>query len=159
MLLVSATCRLTASSVPSVSRLPAGRWPSLCPIPLQTNRGEVAGPGPIVWAPSIADAFHLFWILGADCLILGWSGSHCTPHAIRIGQLWSAYSFLCLANLSPRPAGRWLRPPRSPSSSFCSVWAQSLTPHHFNPGRGWASSPESFLCARCCSSFAEWPQK
>ena len=46
---------------------------------------------------AIADALHLFWILGADVLILGWSGSHCTPHAIRIGQLWGAYAFLCLA--------------------------------------------------------------
>ena len=49
---------------------------------------------------AIADALHLFWILGADVLILGWSGSHCTPHAIRIGQLWGAYSFLCFAILS-----------------------------------------------------------
>lgn len=48
---------------------------------------------------AIADALHLFWILGADVLILGWSGSHCTPHAIRIGQLWGAYSFLCFAIL------------------------------------------------------------
>ena len=46
-----------------------------------------------------AAAFLLFWILGAALLILGWSGSHCTPHAIRIGQLWSAYSFLCLATI------------------------------------------------------------
>ena len=66
---------------------------------------------PLVPAPSnrwrwgagvnaIADATHLFWILGADVLILGWSGSHCTPHAIRIGQLWGAYSFLCLIGVS-----------------------------------------------------------
>jgi hypothetical protein len=49
---------------------------------------------------AIADALHLFWILGAGVLILGWSGSHCTPHAIRIGQLWGAYSFLCFAILT-----------------------------------------------------------
>ena len=53
---------------------------------------------------AIADALHLFWILGADVLILGWSGSHCTPHAIRIGQLWGAYSFLCFAILSGPPS-------------------------------------------------------
>ena len=46
------------------------------------------------------DTLHLFWILGADVLILGWSGSHCTPHAIRIGQFWGAYSFLGLAIFS-----------------------------------------------------------
>lgn len=51
---------------------------------------------------AISDALHLFWILGADVLILGWSGSHCTPHAIRIGQLWGAYSFLCFALLPNR---------------------------------------------------------
>ena len=61
------------------------------------NSSLATWPTPWPFCPTIADAFHLFWILGADCLILGWSGSHCTPHAIRIGQLWSATSFLCLA--------------------------------------------------------------
>ena len=64
-----------------------------------TFRHGPVRPSSSAFSPTIADAFHLFWILGADLLILGWSGSHCTPHAIRIGQLWSAYSFLCLANL------------------------------------------------------------
>ena len=40
------------------------------------------------------------WSMDAGVLILGWSGSHCTPHAIRIGQLWGAYSFLCFAILT-----------------------------------------------------------
>ena len=47
-------------------------------------------------ACAYADAVHLLWILGADVGILGWSGSHCTPHAIRIGQLCGATSCLCL---------------------------------------------------------------
>ena len=46
-----------------------------------------------------ADSVHLLWIFGADVGILGWSGSHCTPHAIRIGQLWGAISCLCMASL------------------------------------------------------------
>jgi hypothetical protein len=70
-----------------------------------TFRHGPVRPSSSAFSPTIADAFHLFWILGADLLILGWSGSHCTPHAIRIGQLWSAYSFLCLANLHPRSGG------------------------------------------------------
>jgi len=35
---------------------------------------------------AIADALHLFWILGAGVLILGWSGSHCTP-MVRNGHI------------------------------------------------------------------------
>ena len=50
-------------------------------------------------ACAYADAVHLLWILGADVGILGWSGSHCTPHAIRIGQLCGATSCLCLASM------------------------------------------------------------
>jgi hypothetical protein len=60
---------------------------------------------------AIADALHLFWILGAGVLILGWSGSHCTPHAIRIGQLWGAYSFLCFAILTDCTCHFYVEPP------------------------------------------------
>ena len=57
------------------------------------------GPRIPTWPSSVGGlaTSSAFWILGADVLILGWSGSHCTPHAIRMGQLWGAYSFLCLA--------------------------------------------------------------
>jgi hypothetical protein len=75
-----------------------------------TFRHGPVRPSSSAFSPTIADAFHLFWILGADLLILGWSGSHCTPHAIRIGQLWSAYSFLCLANLQTSNLRGWPPP-------------------------------------------------
>ena len=95
---------------------------------------------------AIADALHLFWILGADVLILGWSGSHCTPHAIRIGQLWGAYSFLCLAILlilqhlgtqlpsvlTIQPTSRIKLTTSSPVCAGLDVDAQLAAPKHRN---------------------------
>ncbi len=88
-----------------------------------------------------ADSVHLLWIFGADVGILGWSGSHCTPHAIRIGQLWGAYSFLCFAILILVDVGLPNHPYRSSDpcrrDGFCQPiqkrWAASISSLQFTP--------------------------
>ena len=75
-----------------------------------------------------ADSVHLLWIFGADVGILGWSGSHCTPHAIRIGQLWGAISCLCMAAVPFRSA---CAPPLPGTSTM--ILSESLSLLHHDP--------------------------
>ena len=73
---------------------------------IPNRRGE--HPFRIARMSAIDAGIHAILGTGSDwvayrVLILGWSGSHRTPHAIRIGQLWGAYSFLCLVLLPTSP--------------------------------------------------------
>ena len=65
------------------------RWSSIC---LVKNTGLCAQPALLVH-PHLCDDHYV--LVFATLVPMG------SSLAIRIGQLWSAYSFLCLANLQP----------------------------------------------------------